>query len=156
MPNRPSDDARGRTGCGRTRSASISISVAAGPRARLPASRTGEAQIERPPVPGRPLGDDVGHEHAVVVSSGDEVGAGRTADVDAVHPRVAGEDDVDQEAEGPDLVATADLLWFGHATAADEARRPAASDDCFGRARGEAVDDLRAASSFGARRPGRP
>jgi hypothetical protein len=48
-----------------------------------------------------PLGDDVGHDAAVVLGRQHEVAPGGAGGVDAVHPCIAQVDDVDQVAEGP-------------------------------------------------------
>jgi hypothetical protein len=52
----------------------------------------------------------------------------RSADVDAVHPGIAREDDVDQVSEGPWLRHVAHRLIDGHAHATDKAgcARPSA------------------------------
>jgi hypothetical protein len=61
------------------------------------------------------------------VLGGQQVGrAGGSGDVDAVHPRVAREDDVEEEADRPRLLAAADELGLPHCSAPDHARREAA------------------------------
>src|SRR5664279_1868837 len=77
------------------------------------ARRAGEPQAERAAVALRPLVDDVVNENAVVLG-GQYVGcAGGAGDVDAVHPGIAGEDDVDEIADRPVLLAAVDHLVVG-------------------------------------------
>ena len=64
--------------------------------AELAAGRTLEHELEGLAVEGRPLGDDVGDEPAVVLRGRVHVVAGGGADVDAVGPHVAGEADVEE------------------------------------------------------------
>src|SRR5215510_8170816 len=67
------------------------------------ARRAGEVEPARLGVSLGPLGDDVGDQHAVVLRREPGRPAGGAADVDAVHPGVAGQDNVDGVAERPSL-----------------------------------------------------
>ena len=64
--------------------------------AEAAAGRAGEMERERHVVDRRPLGDEVLHEATVVLGVEVEAVAERVGDVDAVHPHVAGEADVEQ------------------------------------------------------------
>jgi hypothetical protein len=91
---------------------------------------------------GGPLGDHIGDEHPVVFRGEDVGGAGGAGDVGAVHPRIAGEDDVDQVAGRPRLVVAAYLLQLGHDAAADETWRAAPPAGGLRGAGGETAGDL--------------
>src|ERR1700733_2998892 len=73
------------------------------PWAPLPAGRAGQGEGERLTVPARPVCDDIGDEAAVVPCGELHGAAGRPADVESVHPGVAGEDGIHQEAVAPSL-----------------------------------------------------
>jgi hypothetical protein len=65
----------------------------------------GKAECARVVVGAGPVGDHVRDEAAVVSGGEHKLAAGGPADVDAMHPHVAGVDDVHQVAERPHLGA---------------------------------------------------
>ena len=58
------------------------------------AGGSGQLQAERVGVGGGPFGDDVGHDATVVVGGRQDVTVDGSAEVNAVHPYIAGEADV--------------------------------------------------------------
>ena len=100
---------------------------------------TGEPQRVRPTVPLGPLRHQVGDDRPVVVRRRHERAAGRPCRVDTVHPDVAGEDDVGEEAERPHLPGGTDLLLTRHRAATDEPGHALTSANGPGHGLGEAV-----------------
>jgi hypothetical protein len=94
-------------------------------------------------MPGGPFGDDAGDNLAVVIGCENMRGTGGAHDVDPVHPRISGKDDIDEIAKRPDLFAITDELSDGHGAASHEPWHAAPAAHCLRSARGEAVDDLR-------------
>src|SRR5205823_2144461 len=73
-----------------------------------------ERQRERLTVAPCPLRDDIGNYAAVVLGRQRDLATGCVRDVDAMHPRVAREDDVEQVAHPPRLRLLPYLLLHGH------------------------------------------
>src|SRR6476646_5872745 len=94
-------------------------------------------------MPGGPFGDDAGDNLAVVIGCENMRGTDGPYDVDPVHPRISGKDDIDEIAQRPDLFAITDQLSDGHGAASHEPWHAAPAAHCLRSARGEAVDDLR-------------
>lgn len=68
--------------------------------AELAAGGAFEDELERLAVDGRPFGDEVGHQAAVVVGGEEHFSTGRHADVDTVSPDVTGESHVARYLRG--------------------------------------------------------
>ena len=104
------------------RQKSMASRVMAGPFSPAPgaARGAGQGQLEVLTVTVGPLGDDIGDDHAVMIGGQTQRDPGGPGDVEAVHPRVAGQDDVDEVAEGPRLLGAVDVVELGHGAVADE------------------------------------
>ena len=72
-----------------------------------------------------PFANHIVHDHALVLMGGVDRDTGGAADVEAVHERVAGEDDVEQVSERPLLLRAANRLGARHGAVADERGHPA-------------------------------
>src|SRR5581483_8704905 len=77
------------------------VALATGPRRVGAASGPGKYEGEGLVVAARPLGNHIGDEPSVVSGAQHQLRAGSPSDVDAVHPGVAGQDDVEQIPERP-------------------------------------------------------
>ena len=71
------------------------------PAWNIPPAGPVSSSANGPPWRARPVGDDVRDEASVVLRRQHRLPSDRAADVDAVHPGVAGVDDVEEVAEGP-------------------------------------------------------
>ncbi len=79
--------------------ASMSTRSPSVPARNIATGRTVQGEHEGLAVGGRPFGDQVGHDPAVVVPVEVEGGAGGPSQVDPVHPHVASEADVEEVGE---------------------------------------------------------
>jgi hypothetical protein len=93
-------------------------------------------------MPSGPLGHDIGNDDAVVIGGEPVVRAGGPDDVDAVHPRVTSQDDIDCVAECPGLAQAVDELLLRHRPSADESRHATAGFRCLRAGNAVALDDL--------------
>ena len=91
---------RGRRGCGRTRRRRRAYRLAPVPRVKVPPADAFELEDERLVEIAGPFGDHVGDDAAVVLGGEFDLLAGRTRDVDAVHPHVTRVHHVHQVADG--------------------------------------------------------
>src|SRR3984957_7552884 len=110
------------------------------PGAPLPAGRAGQGEGERLTVAAGPLGDDAGHEAAVVPRGELHGTPGRPADVEPVHPGVAGEDGVHQQAVAPSLGLERRVVLEPHGPPGDR-RCPAPGPHRPGGHRRQPADD---------------
>src|SRR6266851_6873075 len=109
--------------------------------------RSGQDQRVRLAVPRGPLAHDIVDDHALVRGGGFHRDPGGTADVEAVHERITGQDDVEQESERPLLLSAAYRLRAGHGAATDE-RGHLPAPACGPRAdRVRSLDDLSGAEA---------
>ena len=111
------------------------------PACQVPPAWPGQRQLEVLAVPVGPLGHHVRDDHAVVLGGQPRLRAGGRGDVQPVHPRVPGQDHVDQVAERPGFPHPVHLLEHRHGPAAHEDRGATAAGCGLRSARGETRGD---------------